>query len=83
MFSFSSTTAKVKAGQVNKLIEIQNLELYCDTSGKADYSKMENAHCSNSMGREELDDNKYSSILAPLNVSVSLSVSISGFFWLQ
>ncbi|XP_057796881.1 intermembrane lipid transfer protein VPS13 isoform X2 [Salvia miltiorrhiza] len=76
--AFGSTTAKLKGGQVNKLIEIQDLELYCDTSGKAGGSKMENSHNSNIMGREELEDNKYLSILAPLNVSVSLSVNRSG-----
>lgn len=81
MFCFRSTTSKVKGGQVNKLIEIQGLELYCDTSGKADDLKMDNAYSSNSMGNEELEDNKYSSILPPLDVSVSLSVSIFGFFY--
>ncbi|KAH6771059.1 hypothetical protein C2S52_015862 [Perilla frutescens var. hirtella] len=76
--AFGSTTAKNKGGQVNKLIEIQSLELYCDTSAKADDAKMESAYSSNNMGNEELEDNKYSSILAPLNVSVSLSVNRSG-----
>ncbi|XP_042063835.1 uncharacterized protein LOC121807630 isoform X1 [Salvia splendens] len=76
--AFRSATTKVKGGRVNKLIEIQNLELYCDTYGEASDLKMENAHISNSMGKEELEDNKYSKILAPLNVSVSLSVNKSG-----
>lgn len=75
MFCFRSSSAKVRGGQVNKLIEVQGLELYCDTFVRTDDSRTENA-----IGREGLEINKYSSILAPLDVSVSLSVSMLGFY---
>ncbi|KAL8519790.1 hypothetical protein ACS0TY_010650 [Phlomoides rotata] len=68
-----SSSAKIRGGQVNKLIEVQGLEFYCDTFVKTNDSRMENA-----IGRERLEVNKYSSILAPLDVSVSLSVNRSG-----
>lgn len=73
--SFRSSSAKIRGGQVNKLVQVQGLELYCDTVIKTDGSRTEN-----SIGRERLELNKYSSILAPLDVSISLSVSMCGFF---
>lgn len=81
VFSFRSSTAKIRGGQVNKLIEVQSLELYCDTFEKTDDSMTENTFCANNMGRERLEDDKYSAILAPLDVSVSLSVCMFGIFY--
>ncbi|KAG8380914.1 hypothetical protein BUALT_Bualt06G0066200 [Buddleja alternifolia] len=70
--------AKVREGQVNKLIEVQSLELYCDMFGKTNGSNTENGIDSKNMGSGSLEDGKYSSLLAPLNVLVSLSVNRSG-----
>lgn len=65
------------------MIEVQNLELYCDICEKSDDSNTENIVDCENMGREVLKDGKYSSMLAPLNVSVSLSVSKAGCFIVQ
>ncbi|KAL7090722.1 hypothetical protein ACP275_12G059000 [Erythranthe tilingii] len=73
-----SSSAKLRGGQVNKLIEVQNLELYYDTFEKTDDSNTENVVGYKNMGRELLKEDNYSSLLAPLNVSVSLSVNRSG-----
>ncbi|XP_012848280.1 PREDICTED: putative vacuolar protein sorting-associated protein 13B [Erythranthe guttata] len=75
---FRSSSAKLRGGQVNKLIEVQNLELYYDTFEKTDDSNTENVVGYKNMGRELLKEDNYSSLLAPLNVSVSLSVNRSG-----
>lgn len=74
---------KHRGSQVNKLIEVQNLELYCDICEKSDDSYTENIVDCENMGREVLKDGNYSSMLAPLNVSVSLSVSKAGCFIVQ
>lgn len=67
---------KVKSGQVNKWIEIRGLELYCSTfQGNNDLSRQIVVDSKNNEG-EMLDAHKCSSMLAPLNVSLSLSVSI-------
>ncbi|KAK4437330.1 hypothetical protein Salat_0066900 [Sesamum alatum] len=73
-----SSVAKVRGGQVNKLIEVQSLELYCNTVENNDDSSIENAAGYKQLGRERIEDTKFSSMLAPLDVSVSLSVNRSG-----
>ncbi|KAL0336664.1 UNVERIFIED_CONTAM: hypothetical protein Sradi_4878300, partial [Sesamum radiatum] len=69
-----SSVAKVRGGQVNKLIEVQSLELYCNTVEKTEDSSTENAVGYEKLGRERFENQKFSSMLAPLDVSVSLSV---------
>ncbi|KAL3830664.1 hypothetical protein ACJIZ3_019466 [Penstemon smallii] len=72
-----SSIAKVRGGQVNKSIEIQNLELYYNTFEADDSSTKSDVDSENNR-KERLQDVKYSSLLAPLNVLVSLSVNRSG-----
>ncbi|GFQ03174.1 putative vacuolar protein sorting-associated protein 13b [Phtheirospermum japonicum] len=76
--SLGSSIANVGRSQVNKLIEVQGLELYCDILKKNDDSSTENGVSHMNMGMEKPEDNNYSSMLAPLNVAVSLSVKRSG-----
>lgn len=74
----SAAAVKVKSGQVNKWIEIRGLELYCSTfQGNNDLSRQIVVDSKNNEG-ERLDAHKCSSMLAPLNVSLSLSVNRSG-----
>ncbi|XP_073032093.1 intermembrane lipid transfer protein VPS13 isoform X2 [Primulina eburnea] len=74
----SAAAVKVKSGQVNKWIEIQGLELYCGTfQGNDDLSRPIVVDSKNNEG-ESFDAHKCSSMLAPLNVSLSLSVKRSG-----
>ncbi|CAI9097127.1 OLC1v1033463C2 [Oldenlandia corymbosa var. corymbosa] len=62
---------KVRGGQVNKLIEVQGLELYCRTLEETDdLASIENS------ARLEGDENVH--LLRPLDVLVSLSVNRSG-----
>ncbi|CAA0824812.1 Protein of unknown function (DUF1162 [Striga hermonthica] len=76
--AFGLSTANARRGQVNKLIEVQSLELYCDILNANNKSNTENADAFKSTEKENLEDTKYFSMLAPLNVSVSLSVKRSG-----
>ncbi|XP_073129939.1 intermembrane lipid transfer protein VPS13 isoform X2 [Henckelia pumila] len=74
----SAAAVKVKSGQVNKWIEIRGLELYCSTfQGNNDLSRQIVVDSKSNEG-EKLDAHKCSSMLAPLNVSLSLSVKRSG-----
>ncbi|KAL3650642.1 hypothetical protein CASFOL_007045 [Castilleja foliolosa] len=76
--ALGSSISNVGRGQVNKLVEVQSLELYCDILKKNDDSSTDNGVGVSSMGMEKPEDNKCSSMLAPLNVAVSLSVKRSG-----
>ncbi|KAL2484980.1 Protein of unknown function (DUF1162) [Abeliophyllum distichum] len=66
-----SSIAKVRGGQVNKLIEVKGLEFYCNTFQGADDLSSESLADSKRQGSDIC-------MLAPLDVSVSLSVNRSG-----
>ncbi|KZV50783.1 hypothetical protein F511_11560, partial [Dorcoceras hygrometricum] len=69
----SAASVKVRSGQVNKWIEVRGLELYCSSfQGNNDISRQIVVDSKNNEGKR-LDVHKGSSILAPLNVSLSLS----------
>ncbi|KAL6541689.1 hypothetical protein OROGR_011175 [Orobanche gracilis] len=73
-----SSIAKVRGGQVSKLIDVRSLELYCDVFKENGDSESENAVAYKNVGMEKLEYGKYASMLAPLNVALSLSVNRSG-----
>ncbi|KAM7518001.1 hypothetical protein LguiB_016963 [Lonicera macranthoides] len=69
------STAKVRGGQVNKLVEVQGLEIYCRTfQGSLDLTSIDNFEVSSFPGSENFQGNRYIYILAPVNVSISLLV---------
>ncbi|XP_051121162.1 uncharacterized protein LOC127244726 [Andrographis paniculata] len=76
--AIGSSSSKVRGGQVNKLIEVQNLEVHCENLRKTYSSSTKDVQRYDNVGGQMLDDRKCSSILAPLDVSVSLSVNRSG-----
>ncbi|KAL6580641.1 hypothetical protein OROMI_008665 [Orobanche minor] len=76
--SIGSSIAKVRGGQVSKLIDVRSLELYFDVFKENGDSDTENAVAYKNVGMEKLEYGKYSSMLAPLNVALSLSVNRSG-----
>ncbi|KAK9079002.1 hypothetical protein SSX86_000671 [Deinandra increscens subsp. villosa] len=73
------SSGKVRIGQVNKLIEIQGLEIYCRTfPGCAKDSYSGNGEESMSMVAASSQSDEHIHLLAPVNVSASLSVNRSG-----
>ncbi|KAI3688356.1 hypothetical protein L1987_82068 [Smallanthus sonchifolius] len=73
------SSGKVRIGQVNKLIEIQGLEIYCRTShGCAKDLCTDNGEGSMSMVAASSQSDEHIHLLAPVDVSASLSVNRSG-----
>ncbi|KAF8007492.1 hypothetical protein BT93_K1496 [Corymbia citriodora subsp. variegata] len=64
-------------GQVHKVVEITGLEVYCNSSNGG-LSFRENAGDSQCLSNASCESNQFQPILAPLNVSVSLSVNRPG-----
>lgn len=62
----------MRIGQVNKLVEIQGLEIYCRTFTKDPYS--ENGEDSMAMVVASAHKDGHIHLLAPVDVSASLSV---------
>ncbi|KAL7589773.1 hypothetical protein Lser_V15G35826 [Lactuca serriola] len=70
---------KVRAGQVNKLVEIQGLEIYCKTfHGSAEDLYTNNGEDSMSMVAASFENDEHVHLLSPVDVSASLSVNRSG-----
>ncbi|KVH90901.1 hypothetical protein Ccrd_007067 [Cynara cardunculus var. scolymus] len=66
---------KVRAGQVNKLVEIQGLEIYCRTiHGSAKDLYTGNGEDSMSVAAASFHSDEHIHLLAPVDVSASLSV---------
>ncbi|GMP98384.1 hypothetical protein CsSME_00046297 [Camellia sinensis var. sinensis] len=78
--SFASLIyGKVRGGQVNKIVEIQGLEVYCSTfQGTLDLMRVDIFGDSKLLENARLEGNKYDYILAPVDLSISLLVSRSG-----
>ncbi|KAI7990467.1 putative vacuolar protein sorting-associated protein 13C [Camellia lanceoleosa] len=77
LLGFSS--GKVRGGQVNKIVEIQGLEVYCSTfQGTLDLMRVDIFVDSELLENARLEGNKYDYILAPVDLSMSLLVSRSG-----
>ncbi|XP_028107933.1 uncharacterized protein LOC114306815 isoform X2 [Camellia sinensis] len=77
LLGFSS--GKVRGGQVNKIVEIQGLEVYCSTfQGTLDLMRVDIFGDSKLLENARLEGNKYDYILAPVDLSISLLVSRSG-----
>ncbi|KAL7197985.1 hypothetical protein ACSBR2_020498 [Camellia fascicularis] len=77
LLGFSS--GKVRGGQVNKIVEIQGLEVYCSTfQGTLDLMRVDIFGDSKLLENARLEGNKYDYILAPVDLSMSLLVSRSG-----
>ncbi|MFS8005994.1 putative vacuolar protein sorting-associated protein [Helianthus anomalus] len=75
----SLSSGKVRIGQVNKLIEIQGLEIYCRTfHGCAKDLYTDNGGDSMSIVAASSQSDEHIHLLAPVNVSASLSVNRSG-----
>lgn len=65
----------MRGGQVNKLIEVHGLELYCRTfEGPLDLSRVENIVDSKCAEESNSEVENCVHILSPLDVLVSLSV---------
>lgn len=64
-------------GQVHKVVEIMGLEVYCNTSNGGS-SFRDNVRDSQCLSNASCESNHFHPILAPLNVSVSLSVNRPG-----
>ncbi|CAH1430212.1 unnamed protein product [Lactuca virosa] len=72
-------SGKVRAGQVNKLVEIQGLEIYCKTfHGSAEDLYTNNGEDSMSMVTASFQNDEHVHLLSPVDVSASLSVNRSG-----
>ncbi|XP_048139080.1 uncharacterized protein LOC115752507 isoform X2 [Rhodamnia argentea] len=66
-------------GQVHKVVEITGLEIYCNSSNGASSLKIrDNAGDNQCLSNASCESNQFHPILAPLNVSVSLSVNRPG-----
>ncbi|THG06620.1 hypothetical protein TEA_005243 [Camellia sinensis var. sinensis] len=73
------SSGKVRGGQVNKIVEIQGLEVYCSTfQGTLDLMRVDIFGDSKLLENARLEGNKYDYILAPVDLSISLLVSRSG-----
>ncbi|KAL8217291.1 hypothetical protein R6Q57_024128 [Mikania cordata] len=73
------SSGKVRIGQVNKLIEIQGLEIYCRTfHGCAKDLYTDIGEDSMSMVAASSQSDEHIHLLAPVDVSASLSVNRSG-----
>ncbi|XP_076908384.1 uncharacterized protein LOC143565241 [Bidens hawaiensis] len=73
------SNGKVRVGQVNKLIEIEGLEVYCRTShGCAEDLYTDNGGDSMSIVTASSQSDEHIHLLAPVDVSASLSVNRSG-----
>lgn len=70
---------KMRGGQVNKLIEVQGLELYCCTfEGTLDLINVENTVDSRCVEESNFEAENCVHVLSPFDVLVSLSVNRSG-----
>nr|GFC74590.1 hypothetical protein [Tanacetum cinerariifolium] len=74
--NYRLSSGKVRIGQVNKLVEIQGLEIYCRTFTKDPYT--ENGEDSMAMVVASSHRDDHIHLLAPVDVSASLSVNRSG-----
>lgn len=73
------SSGKVRVGQVNKLVEIQGLEIYCRTvHGSAKDLYTGNDEDSMSMAAASFHSDEHIHLLAPVDVSASLSVNRYG-----
>ncbi|KAA8547313.1 hypothetical protein F0562_003823 [Nyssa sinensis] len=73
------SSVKVKGGQVNKLVEIQGLQIYCSTfHGTLDLISVDIVGDSKFRDNARFEGDKHGYILAPVDVSVSLLVNKSG-----
>lgn len=70
----------MRIGQVNKLVEIQGLEIYCRTFTKDPYT--ENGEDSMAMVVASSHRDGHIHLLAPVDVSASLSVCMRYFYYL-
>ncbi|KAE8077724.1 hypothetical protein FH972_016258 [Carpinus fangiana] len=67
-----------RVGQVNKIVEIMGLEIYCSTfQGTMDFS-VENDGNSKLLGNKAFEGKSHDFLLAPCDVSLSLLVNRSG-----
>lgn len=77
------SSGKVRIGQVNKLIEIQGLEIYCRTfHGSAKDSYTDNVEDSMAMVSANSQTDEHINLLAPVDVSASLSVCIHYLYYI-
>nr|XP_043636090.1 uncharacterized protein LOC122607220 [Erigeron canadensis] len=73
------SSGKVRTGQVNKVVEIQGLEIYCRTfHGSANNQYTDNGEDSMSMVVASIQNDEHVHLLAPVDVSASISVNRSG-----
>ncbi|KAI6675257.1 hypothetical protein NL676_003163 [Syzygium grande] len=64
-------------GQVHKVVEIDGLEIYCNSSnGASSLTIRDNAGDDQCLGNANCESNQFHPMLAPLNVSVSLSATL-------
>lgn len=76
---FGVSSGKVRVGQVNKLVEIQGLEIYCKTfHGSSNDLDTNNGEDSMSIVAANGQNDEHVHLLAPVDVSASLSVNRSG-----
>ncbi|XP_077218039.1 vacuolar protein sorting-associated protein, putative (DUF1162) isoform X2 [Tasmannia lanceolata] len=77
--SVGSSTGKLRGGQVNKIVEILNLSIYCNTYEEAsNLMGIDNVNNSQLYYGPRLDFDRYDYILMPFDVTVSLMVNKSG-----
>ncbi|XP_052202477.1 uncharacterized protein LOC127808127 isoform X2 [Diospyros lotus] len=70
---------KGRGGQVNKIVEIQGLEIYCSTfQGTLDLMRVDIVGDPKLWGNAAFEGHKYVYLLAPVDASISLLVSRSG-----
>ncbi|XP_071697656.1 intermembrane lipid transfer protein VPS13 [Rutidosis leptorrhynchoides] len=73
------SSGKVRIGQVNKLVEIKGLEVYCRTfGGSTNDLYTDNGEDSMSMVVASFQSDEHIHLLAPVDVSASISVNRSG-----
>ncbi|XAR69468.1 hypothetical protein NMG60_11001057, partial [Bertholletia excelsa] len=72
-------SGKMRGGQVNKSMEIQGLEIYCNTSkGNLGLMRVDRARDPKLWDMKRLEDSENGHLLAPVDVSMSLMVSRYG-----
>ncbi|XP_019058238.1 PREDICTED: uncharacterized protein LOC104814962 [Tarenaya hassleriana] len=70
---------RVRGGQVNKLVEIEALEIYCDTyEGNADFLSVDSKGVFDIWCDSRLQSDKVGYLLKPVRVGVTLLVNRSG-----
>ncbi|ESQ32011.1 hypothetical protein EUTSA_v10003500mg [Eutrema salsugineum] len=73
------SVGRMRGGQVNKLVEIEALEIYCDMyEGNMDFRSVDKKGCFDNWCQSRLQSDKFGYLLKPVHFCVTLLVNRSG-----